>query len=446
MKLKHFLLLLFLLLVGCSSAPTKRTDKLSILQGVTSGNEVEFSVVAPSGPALKFELRSADGGVLAPDEVKLVSRGSSSWVVHKMIFTRDPARVYNFYVFEGEKVLDQRLVGKGAVDPDRLVMAVASGLDQMKDSDLAIWDEVQRQHPEYLLLIGDNVYESQNQKSKSNDPEQLWERYLEVRLSLPLFFQEKLIPVHALWDDLDFGSVKTRDASKEIFDAFWAQNMAEDTWISGPGIGGLLELGDFNLYFLDARSWRSENATGKALGLDQEAWLLAKLKEQPGPSLLIKGDQFFGGYHGGDSFEGSHPGDFVQFTQALAKLDTPFLFLSGDRRLSEIMQFPRGLFKKPSFEITASPVHGGVTTSPESVNPWRVVSAKDKANFLLIKNVAKDDHWFLDVESIGVDGRVLFRRELAVYIKDLQDNLQEVRKKRRSGERRYRRKIRRRRR
>src|SRR5690606_7340896 len=56
-----------------------------------------------------------------------------------------------------------------------------------------------------------------------------------------------------------------------------------------------------------------------------------------------------------------------------------------------------------------------------------------------IDNLAKENHWFLDVESIGVDGSVYFKRELAVYIKDLQDNLQEVRKKRRSGSRRYKR-------
>ncbi len=71
-------------------------------------------------------------------------------------------------------------------------------------------------------------------------------------------------------------------------------------------------------------------------------------------------------------------------------------------------------------------------------NPWRVVSEKAKVNFTIIENEAKDNHWFLDVENIGENGEIHFRRELAVYIKDLQDNLKETRK-RRYGKRRYRR-------
>src|SRR5262245_25770825 len=92
-KLKHFLLVL--VLMGCAQAPTQRTDKLSIVQGVTSGTEIEFSVVAAKGRSLKFELRSAEGEILQPDETKIVERNFSSYVVHKFIFTRDPGREYN---------------------------------------------------------------------------------------------------------------------------------------------------------------------------------------------------------------------------------------------------------------------------------------------------------------------------------------------------------------
>src|SRR5690606_34231242 len=102
--------------------------------------------------------------------------------------------------------------------------------------------------------------------------------------------------------------------------------------------------------------------------------------------------------------------------------------------LSEIMHFPRGLFGRPSYELTSSPIHAR-TYESVNANPWRVVM-ENKSNFLLIDNLAQENHWFLDVQSIGLNGEVYFRRELAVYIKDLQDNLKEVRK-RRSGRRRY---------
>lgn len=434
-------------MLGCSQLPPRRTDGLSIVQGVTSAKEVEFSVLAPKGRSLRFELRDASGEIIAPDESKIIDRSHSDYVVYKLIFGREQERDYNIYVFEGQKLIDQRLIGRGASNPDNLRMAIASCLNDNYSKKLKIWDELQKRNPEYLLLLGDNVYADLQDGDKKNsvDPEVIWDRYVDVRLRLPLFFQQKLIPIHAIWDDHDFGSdggnteFKYKKESLDIFRTFWAQELAEENWTPGFGAGGLLGLGDFNLYFLDARSFRSAKAEGKHLGLDQDAWLLKRLAEEPGPSFLIKGDQFFGGYHGGESFEGSHPADFTQFMAGLGKLDTPFIFLSGDRQMSEIMQFPRGLFKKPSFEITSGPIHNDMTTSPELINPWRVVAEKDRPNFVLINNLAKDNHWFVDVESIGEDGQVYFQRELAVYIKDLQDNLQEVRKKRRSGSRRYKR-------
>ena len=164
---------------------------------------------------------------------------------------------------------------------------------------------------------------------------------------------------------------------------------------------------------------------------------IKSLKEESQPSFIIKGDQFFGGYHTFDSFEGNHPQDFLRFVTDLRDLKTPFIFMSGDRHMSEIMQFPRSLFGLPSFEITSSPMHGKTYGPSELKNPWRVVAVENKVNFTLINNLSQDNHWFMDIENLGSDGEVYFRRELAVFIKDLQNNLNEVRK-RRHGKRRYR--------
>lgn len=68
-------------------------------------------------------------------------------------------------------------------------------------------------------------------------------------------------------------------------------------------MGELLTLGDFNLYFLDGRSFRTLHPEGSHIGIDQEAWLLKNLIDETNPSILIKGDQFFGGYHSFESFE-----------------------------------------------------------------------------------------------------------------------------------------------
>lgn len=445
MKFLSFLLLF--LFVSCSNLPTKRSDsKLSILQGITNSKEVEFSVVSPKGKNLVFELRDEQGNRLAPDEIQTVSREFSDFIIHKMVFTRDSLKDYNLFVLEGEKVIDQRLIGRGQRESSKLRIAVASCMSDYYGQHYKIWDTLASKNPEYLLMIGDNVYADQSgpMSVQSTTPEILWNRYIDSRLNYPFFYQQKLIPTHAVWDDHDYGANNSdetfihKDASKAVFDAFFAQNLSDDDFTPGLGVGGLLSLGDFNLYFLDARSFRSPQKEGSHLGLDQTAWFYSKLREEANPSFIIKGDQFFGGYHPYESFERNHPQDFLNFVAELKKTNTPFVFLSGDRHMSEIMHFPRSLFGKPSFEITSSPLHARTYENSEDHNPWRVVDEKRFVNFMLIDNVAQDNHWFMNVENIGENGETYFKRELAVYIKDLQDNLKEIRKKRRYYKRRYR--------
>jgi alkaline phosphatase D len=446
--MKYFLMFLLILLSSCSQLPRKRTDKLSILQGLTNPKEVEFSILAPKSKSLKFELRSAEGEIINPDEIKVISKDYSPYNIHKVVFLRDPKKDYNIYVFENGKVIDQRLIGRGQTHDDRLRVAVASCMNDHFPENFGIWNTLAAKNPEYLLLIGDNVYADKGSsgESISINPEKLWNRYIDVRLTLPLYFMEKLIPIHAVWDDHDYGQkdggekFEYKENSKKIFESFFAQDLSSEDWVNGFGIGGKLSLGDFNLYFLDGRSFRSVNQDGRHLGLDQEHWLVQNLQEELKPSFIIKGDQFFGGYHEFDSFEGKHPTDFVNFINKLKLTKTPFIFLSGDRHMSEIMQFPRGLFDRPSFEITSSPIHGKLYpgNAKNKVNPWRVVAEDSHMNFTIIDSLAQNDHWFLDVENFGENGALYYKRELAVFIKDLQNNLNEVRK-RRHGRRRYRR-------
>ena len=438
------LLLITILLSSCSSVLKRRTDKLSIIQGITGPREVEFSVLSQTKANLTFDLRSAEGEIVSPDEVKKITRQGSSWSVHKLIFLRDQKKDFNLYIYQDGKLIDQRLIGRGQKNQSSLRVAVVSCANHYFSDHFKIWDTLASKNPEYLLMIGDNLYAdvSQSGVKIKVTPDLLWEKYIDQRLSLPVFFQQKLIPIHALWDDHDYGmndgneSYEYKKESAEIFEAFFAQSLNDENYLKGKGVGGLLSMGDFNLYFLDGRTFRSIETSGSHLGIDQHQWLIKSLSEEAQPSILIKGDQFFGGYHRFESYEGNHPRDFENFISDLRKMKMPFIFISGDRHLSEIMQFPRSLFGLPSFEITSSPVHSKLFPNSEVKNPWRVVQNDSSMNFTLIQNIAEDNHWFLDVENIGENGETYFKRELAVYIKDLQNNLQEARK-RRSGKRRY---------
>jgi len=422
--------------MSCAKIPLLKSDKLSILQGPTSSGEVEFSIIAPIQKILRFELRNIEGEIFYPEVELKTTRPFSNYALHKILFNKKEFQDLNLYVFEGEKIIDQRLVHKEIKNSNELSLILASGAQDTDNQTLKLWEEVHRQDPDLILFVEDVFFK---------DPEELWEKYLHLRLSLPIFFKEKLIPMAALWDQSgkssgdENHSLQEAQEATDLFKNFWAQHLLEESWISGFGAGGLLTLGDFNLYFLDARSFRDSNNQGFHLGKEQEDWLFQKLTDQPGPSFILKGDPFFGAYHQEDSFEGNHPQNFSTFTDRLANLITPFVFVSANPFSSEIMQFPRSLFKRPSFEITTGSLSKEASKKVDQPNPWLVIKENNHPNFIKISNSAKDNHWFLDVESFGVNGESYFKRELAVYIKDLQNNLNEIRKKRRSGRRKFRR-------
>jgi hypothetical protein len=218
--------------------PVRNSQKFSILQGITNSKEVEFSIVAQRSRTLRFEMRDESGTILSPDVVKTVSRDFSPFAVHKILFTRDPLKTYNLYVFEGDKTVDQRLVGRGQRENSRLKIAVASCLNDFYPQHFKIWDALSGKNPEYLLMIGDNVYADSKSSGSSQitDPEIIWNRYVDARLRIPFYFQQKLIPTHGLWDDHDYGANNSnstfqyKEASREIFDAFFAQDLSDDDW------------------------------------------------------------------------------------------------------------------------------------------------------------------------------------------------------------------------
>lgn len=442
MKLLPFLIFF---LMSCAQLGNKKYTKVSVLQGITNSREVEFSIVADSSKELTFELRNQEGEVIIPEEIKLVERDTSNYRVYKILFPRDSQKEYNLFIYHKGTPIDQRLIGKGQRKSDKLRLAAVSGANDYYEKVPQIWDTLSKKSPEYLIFVGNMVFTDAASPTTTQvtNPDLIWQRYVDMRFNNPLFFQEKLIPIHAVWSDHDYGTLNGNEnfnykkESREIFETFYAQDLGAENWLKSPANGGLLNLGDFNLFFLDGRSFRSHHAEGMHLGVDQSAWFYSKLKEEGNPALIIKGDQFFGGYHSHNSYEGEHPLDFSRFIGELKIINTPFIFLSGSASMSEIMQFPRSLFGIPSFEISTGPIQETPLLLEDS-NPWRVVGTRGLNNFLLIDNLAQDDHWFLEVTSFGPGGETQFRRELAVFIKDLQNNLIEIRKKRRSGQRRYR--------
>lgn len=432
--------LLLSLLISCAQLGKTRPSGFSILQGLTTETSAEFTVLARKGSPLRLTVITPQGETLPPEKSELVTRETSPWVIHKVRFAGLVNHPGNFQlvVEESTQVRDQRTFGLFSNQGDKLRFAVGSCMsDAYPDEQKVIWSELARQRPEWLFLIGDNVYVN-TERPEVTQAAELWERYAEARQQHELYFMKHLIPTYAVWDDNDYGQnnggkhYALKEETTAVFRAFFAQSFGAEYYTPGPGVAGRLDLRGMHFTFLDNRSFRDLPGDGEHFGTEQEDWLFEDLKKSQLPTWIISGDQFFGGYHQFESFEGTHPRAFEKFLGRLKEIPTPFVFVSGDRHMSEIMQFPRALLGQLSFEFTTSPLHSKLYPgkSAEVANPWRVVMHDSSMNFMVIDSALQEASWNIHADFWGEKGS-LFKRELSLTTEALKDFTIEKRQRRR---------------
>jgi alkaline phosphatase D len=421
--------------LGGVRAPSRQG--YSILQGLTSETSAEFSVLVEGETLPRFTVVTPTGETLAPAETAVITRPHSRWRVHKLRFAgllahADPHQL----VIDGPAGLDRRHFRPFSNQGEQLRFIAGSCADARSSSEqAATWKALREQRPEWVFLIGDNVYATRDGDAT---PKQLWDRYVEGRLGYDMYYWPELVPVYAVWDDNDYGQnnggagYPHREESQAVFRAFWAQSFANDLHAPGPGVAGRLQLRGMHFTFLDNRSFRAPNGPGEHFGPEQESWLFADLQKAQLPTWIVSGDQFFGGHHTFESYEGNHPEAFARFLGRLQSHATPVVFLSGDRHFTEIMQFPRALVGQLSFEFTTGPLHAKVYPgrAAAEANPWRVVSQDGINNFLLVQTALEDTSWRVQAEARSVEGP-LFSRDLSMTTEALKDFTIEKRQRRR---------------
>lgn len=410
MRLKKLMIMLvncagFWLLFGVM--PADEGSSLPILQGPTGTTVTQIAIMYPRNQGIKALLQLGDHTI----EPVLVNRhfqtGHGMAVYQAQFAGLEVAKEYTLKVYanDGKQILDQRtLQTLGSTSGSPLKFAVASCMDDSVPQSFGIWLELLQQNPDMVFLIGDNVY-ADRRAGRVLAPvteDTLWQRYAETRQSLPLFTQPKLVPIIAIWDDHDFGKndgdrdFPLKEESQRIFRAFFPQYPIENTFLLGPGVSSVLKLAGQQFVFLDDRSFRFGSKQSKDqshFGSEQLEWLKAHLASQ-NLTWLISGDQFFGNYHGFESFEGTHPYDFKVFIEMVRNVAAPVAFLSGDRHLFELMRIESPLLGYETFEFTTSPIHAKTFPSPwrQYPNPRQIAGAAQVHNYGMITSHAKNKY------------------------------------------------------
>ncbi len=135
------------------------------------------------------------------------------------------------------------------------------------------------------------------------------------------------------------------------------------------------------------------------------------------PIFVVSGDQFFGGYHKFESYEGNQPASFKLQLAEWKKIKMPLMFVSGDRHLTEIIKVPKEVLGYPTFELTASGIHAKVFPDAfkKDPSPQQLVGVAGQHNYMIIE-IMRADHGFLqvDAQAFTVGEKLLFQKTLMV--------------------------------
>lgn len=404
----------------------------SILQGPTTQSETVITVLYPKTSTLNYNLEVETKGGFKPHatakiEQSLKNFEGSQYTVAKLeIKNLQTEHKYRLLFLNSQRrVVDNRTFYTLSNKQPLKVSVVSCMNDQYKEQQQAMWKSLVDSKPDVLFMIGDNVYADSmfgRLIPGGAKPKNIWKRYEQTRINLDIYRQKKLIPTYATWDDHDYGqnngtkNFKYKEQSKEIFNSFFPQS-EQTNLIKGPGVSSALSFKDVSFYFLDNRSFRDKGSAngGEHFGEEQTKWLLESVKKQSTKYIfLISGDQFFGGYHKFESFEGQHPKKLSLLLAELKKITSKrFLFVSGDRHLSEVMEIESDKLGYKTYEITSSGIHSSVYPGSFERDPNpRQIAGKDGVHNFINFNLSFERGMTLELNSFGSEQKLYFKEKI----------------------------------
>ena len=399
------IILLSVILFSCSSTEiiNSRPESnygFSIIQGSTTETSTIIRVIYPRKLKITYEVKDSSGNIKPVKKVKtFIKKYSEFKIEHIKVTSLETDETYTLKInSDNKRWKDERTFKSLDTKKNDLKILVASCMsDAFNEIGNDMWPKAFSHGPDVSFLIGDNLYADTYSgiylgKDYPATPQHLFNRYMDHAMSMKLYRMKRLTPTYVTWDDHDYGKndggkeYPYKKESKEILNIFFPREKSNNLSF-GPGVSTSVELAGMNFLFLDGRSFRSEkkDPSGTHFGKKQRSWLKRNVQKEK-VNWLISGDQFFGGYHPWESFEGNHPKTFNSFLNDLKKLKGKVIFMSGDRHLIEVMKIPKEKLGYETFEYTISGIH--TKMYPGSLerddNPFRVGGFDGIANYSII--------------------------------------------------------------
>lgn len=394
----------------------------TVVQGLTTETTTQLAVTVPKTASIQYVLVDKDTGkIFASDWIRTLANSKNKFRVDKIFYSGlELGHTYTFTVLDKNKRIDERFLKTVDINKINPRIALLSCMNADKSARTKMWASVQAADPDYIFLMGDNVY---GDSIFSNSPDTLWSKYVGGRQAIPFYQWKNLKPVIATWDDHDFGkndadgTYKYKDNSLAVFKAFYGQEALDTVLIPGPGNSNYFRAFNQNFLFLDSRFYRnlSHNGIKGFLGDLQLAWLSEVMQRANGePTWIIEGSPFYGrAKKRNTSYQSSAPEEMSLFLKEVSSWNSPALFIAGDLHYSEISQIPKEALGYNTCEFISSSLHSSINKKPYD-NPNPLLQAVYKENFLLFEKLEDplDPTW--NVTSIGAGSAIYFTNKFRV--------------------------------
>ncbi|MGZ5279499.1 MAG: hypothetical protein ACXWC9_06135 [Pseudobdellovibrionaceae bacterium] len=406
---------------------------LSIVQGPTSDKEALFNIFAPRLKKYVYEAVDSLGHKYLTEKYETVVGPGFHNVDKVKVSGLALGQKYTLCVKDGKTTVDQRLFSALNIHKAHPNFALISCMaDDYRFNQVIdpMWDRLQAEHPDFLILNGDTVYVDSFEfveRNKATETD-LWQRYVDTFRRIPLYHWPELVPVFSTWDDHDFGTNDSdqtfisKDAALRLFHAIFGGAELPGVWVQGPnGVSSVLHAFGQSFYFMDDRTFRQPNKNQTVQdpygqwGQSQHEWLLANLMLQNRPAWVINGNQCFNGKDLSfkESFEANHPKEFVALIDQLKQVPSPVVFGSGDVHISEIMRIPQDRIGYETYELTSSSMHSYAGEGWD--NPMRLPGAfTPEFNFMMIRSQNVSNSLQIDVKCLGLAKNSYFEKSLTV--------------------------------
>lgn len=303
--------------------------------------------------------------------------------------------------------------------PSPAVTRLAAGSCYKQGDPAPIWRTINAAKPDAFLFLGDNMYFDTQDSSGQFAKE--YARMLEDPEFKRLY---DTTPIHAVWDDHDFGlndagvEFPRKDEAQRAFNDFW-KVPAQSPRRSRPGTYDATVMGvpgrRVQIIMLDTRYFRSpllrqteaprgylpdSDPTKTLLGDAQWTWLAEELKKPAEVRLIMSSIQVVSEEHRFEKWANLPRERTKLFELIRSSGATGVIFLSGDRHLAELSMMDAGV-GYPMYDLTASAINRSRTDwRMMEANKWRVGGLQVGHNFGMV-----EVHWDLPQPEVRLQIR-----------------------------------------